>query len=233
MSTQNISWYNPLNITQEQLQPEDGWRFLVEGEKSGLDCQWFSHSKPHWNEVLPQASWFVSEQGERTKRPLPEKYRVAAPAPSPEPEVEPDYNSREHKLAVLAAALDGEKCEVRLNPHSNWIEAGGLADLAMHLSHCDDIRIKPKAPPAPVFVDVPLEFNDWLNGPWEVCSDPEAPYPTIDLVVAFNHLDICTATHGCTPILDRTRHVEAMNLWRRKVGVPIWRQCKKQVERKG
>src|SRR5882757_3877205 len=65
-----IPWYNPKNITQEQLQPELGWRFLVEGEASGTDCEWMN-VEGIWRPTKVSQAYFVSKTGERTRRPLP------------------------------------------------------------------------------------------------------------------------------------------------------------------
>src|SRR5882672_3419753 len=85
-----IPWYNPKNITQEQLQPELGWRFLVEGEKSGTDCEWMN-AGGIWRPTKVSQAYYVSNTGERTRRPLPNKHQ------------EPDYFSEEYQVEVFKA----------------------------------------------------------------------------------------------------------------------------------
>lgn len=93
-------------------------------------------------------------------------YRIAQPAPeatSPEPEkaaeVEPDYNSRDHKLSVLAAALDGEMCQYLPCNSKEWRDEDRdtgqdmLFMVVESIAGGNFVRIKPKAPPAPVPLD--------------------------------------------------------------------------------
>lgn len=103
-----IPWYNPKNITQEQLQPELGWRFLVEGEKSGTDCEWWSFTCGGWRHVIQEATYFVSDTGERTRRPLPAQYR------------DPNYFSEEYQVEVFKAWRSDPELRLQLHGVNGW-----------------------------------------------------------------------------------------------------------------
>lgn len=79
-------------------------------------------------------------------------YRIAPSKPAPE-KAAVDYDSREHKLAVPAAALDREKVQF-LN--EGWQDDEGLAGIATAIGMNYKVRIKP-APPAPIYDTMPLD----------------------------------------------------------------------------
>lgn len=85
-----LNWHNPQGVTSEQLQPEDGWRFLtveeqraselsfgVRGENPSFwgKCQGFKDGK--WSNSLDAG--FDPVYTYRTKAPLPEWARTSNP----------------------------------------------------------------------------------------------------------------------------------------------------------
>lgn len=131
-----IPWYNPKNITQEQLQPELGWRFLVEGEASGTDCEWWADYTTEWKTVGSGQVNYVSFGGERTKRQLPSR--------------DPDYFSEEYQVEVFKAwRSNHNSIELQLYAGDKWVETGRN----IYWNPIRSYRIKPADP---VYRDEPL-----------------------------------------------------------------------------
>lgn len=141
-----IPWHNPEGVTQEQLEPEKGWRFILKEENSGEatlagKCQvmlsggWSESS--NWSGTADYKTY-------RTREPLPEKYqhlvpeseearamRLFADLKAPEGYDEPEYlgigpveiEEGYYYASLIRHRSDSQWC---FSPNLNGLSEGGF-----------------------------------------------------------------------------------------------------------